>query len=539
MLLSPLFVLVTLVVGAAAVYGIARFWPRYVAGTAVAAAVLAILIWLILRSQLPLEFLLPASTVNPYWPRWGWRIDLVAWQLSGVVLVLVTAVLLVMGSDNLRSGGATTYGRERVRSGEGTLSLVLLLAAAALLTVWGATMPVYLIGWTLVVLIWLGLLWLDNGAALDVPRLKMPLMLYLIPILLLWLAVLLARTGILDISGWPNAAITAVLIAIAFQISAWPLHRWQRAVRFKSPLLDGLGQIMPAVVGFSLLARLAGVTGLAVGAVYLLALSGLLGLFAGIRQALIHWRSQSQMAPGITMAIIHLTLLIGLWTTGEVVASSVRTLALAGGMLFLAASIGNISRHRWWRLVALVVAQAALVGLPLTAGFVGLSSLYDTWLAGGSLLLVLVTALLHVPLVTAVTLYMLQDFDEENKEIDAAGTSISRWLGDMALLLTAVGLISLAGLTSLRAISILTWLAILLPPAAGILLYHYAGGKRDWQTAWHRAFSFDLPLRMVIEQIRDGLRWLNTAVGDALAILEGEGALLWLLAFLLLFWLVT
>jgi hypothetical protein len=355
----------------------------------------------------------------------------------------------------------------------------------------------------------------------------------------LWLAAstlpAAAAAAGLEMRGWPPLTTTYLLFAGLWQLGAFPLHLWRPLAARLLPPAAALAHTAPTVAGALLLARLETYGGSAAAFALPLTLAGLVGLLLAAARA---WTGQaegsaqaSSVAAALVLGQASLVLLADVWAGSEAVLAETRVLLLAGGILLLAAGRVAEDEHVAMRIGPLL-AVVALAGLPLTAGFAGRSALYETWLAQGRWLLALVTALLHVPLVAAAVLLVQKD---------AAATgerpSPATLVAAAGLLLPGLGLFTLQGLADA---GLLTWLAVLLPAAAGAALARVTGEPGPaWPPArlLRQAFALRLPLRPLTRIVRQGVGALGTALRAAILMLEGEGGMMWLLVLLVLVWL--
>jgi NADH:ubiquinone oxidoreductase subunit 2 (subunit N) len=238
---------------------------------------------------------------------------------------------------------------------------------------------------------------------------------------------------------------------------------------------------------------------------------------------------------GLAVAQASLVGLAGVWVGGAAVLSEGRVLLLAIPVLFLSASL-RVGR-RPWLAAGVVVAVVALAGLPPTAGFAGRVALYDRWLAEGQVALVLVMALLHAPLI-AVAARLLWNWLSAGEVVDSAGqSSMEGWrplLAGVALLLAALGLLTVSGV-AWGEVRLVSWLAVLLPVAAGVWLARWKAER------WMGNVTITRRPLALIARLADGLRQLisgaSATLREAAHILEGEGGLLWLLLLVVVFWL--
>ena len=200
-------------------------------------------------------------------------------------------------------------------------------------------------------------------------------------------------------------------------------------------------------------------------------------------------------------------------------------LLLAVGTLLLAARVAETGVLEK---VGPLLALAALAGFPFTAGFAGRAAVYDAWYAGGRGLLVLVTALLHVPFLAAALLLVWD-------RAPARANRRRQLVTGLTLLLPALGLLGISGLGNA---SIVAWLAILLPIESAVLLVYYLDETDTARQMVRDALSLPFDLRPFLRPVKSAARTLALSLHQAVALLEGERGLLWLLLILLFIWLV-
>ncbi len=523
---SPLWVFWILLIGAAVVTAVTYFQPRFVGRAAAAVMTLAWLAWWLLGRRLPIL----AVTTDPSSVFFSWQMDKMSWQLSGVWLLLVTAV-------------QTSGGGRRAASEESLIGLrcpplaALLLAATGLAPLLAGNLAALLAAALLLIGAWSAVLWLCVADIHDNPAQMRPQVVWLmLSLLFIWLGATMApESGVssLDMRGWPTAATSSVLTAAWLLLGAWPFHGWRPTEWDLPPELAALIHTAPALAGLTLLARLVQSSDVSLGYSLFLTAFGLLGLLVGVRRAWANF-SPAAAAAGLALAQVSLAALTIVWVGADVVVTEARVLALAAGLVFgvrgrrLKAADGAGKKPVWetylfW--IGPAAALGAMAGGPFLAGFAGRTGLYRVWVENGRFVLLLVAVLLHMLLVTAV-LWRFGDSPEFEDE-----TGDPRFQLAAGLLLTA-GLLSFSGLGGAP---LLIWLAVLVSLAGGGLLFYYGGEAVVYREALRRAFTVELPLDTPRQWLRDGGGWLETAVRDAAAILEGDGGLLWLLALLIAF----
>lgn len=114
----------------------------------------------------------------------------------------------------------------------------------------------------------------------------------------------------------------------------------------------------------------------------------------------------------------------------------------------------------------------------------------------------------------------------------AATVDPATWLRGLTLIPSVIGLISL-DLTGLDA-GVMTWAAIAIPVVAGVALGHFVPDMNAFGGLLREAAALPQPLVNAAARVRGASRFAADALADALAILEGENGLIWLLGLLLL-----
>jgi hypothetical protein len=527
----PLLMFWLLLASALVVTAVTYFRPRFrqetiAWETAVALIALVWLVWYWLGRQLPLS----SAAASPL--LLVWHLDEMGWMLSGVWLLLVTAVQVASGQGASGQVGKYASGQVGRLANLQTRKLAdlplanFLLAAAGLLPLLAGNLAALLLAVTLLIGVWSAALWLlEPSIRDDVTRLLPRAVWLMLSLLFIWLAAAFSPDlNSLNIVGWPRMAASAVLVAALLLLGYWPFHGWRLADWQLPGGMMALLYAAPALTGLAVLARL--VTGTDVGRGYslFLTLFGLLGVFMGVRRA---WGAESPAGLAAAVALVQANLagLALVWVGPDVAVGEARVLVLAVGLIFMGHGLTRINTDLGvLKRIGVWLALAGLSGLPLLAGFAGRAGLYAAWLGNGRFILVLVAGLLQMLLVTAVVL-------ASNKwQVASDRPAPIRPYSLIAFILLAAGLISFRGLAG---VSIGVWLALLLPFGGGLALASFVGEADELRQVIRRAFVVDLPLDEVKQMVRSFGSWLETAVQDAVTIWEGEGGLLWLLALLI------
>lgn len=481
-----------LLLGAATCVALLRFRPAWTWPTAVGLLGLGLLIWLVLRTQLPLQATFLGWSSSGILPDWTWRVDLPDWGMTLWVLLLGTAVAL------------RTFLQPEGTNRPTTPASLLLLVAASLSVIWSDGFTGLLAGTTLLLASWLVTLWLAGERGTG----------FLFKGAVLLVGLLLS---------WPIGSSRTALLGAALLLNIWPLPLWQPKNVTTGTAVTTLTPLIPPLAGGMLLIRLLPVAQLSPAISLLLTVLALVGFMHGLQLAWNRLHLPGYAVTALLLAQSHLLLLAAIWVGQPGVAAELRVLLLAGGALYLL--VTQPSTNRWLRLAVGGVALAALAGLPLTAGFASRAGLYAIWLADGRWALVLVLALLHVPLVMA-GVWLLRD------ETAVAAPSEPRawrnWLREGLPLLPALGLLSVSNIIWGN-VPLLAWAALLLAVAAGAVLPRLVGDAQQVRATLRQALGNERPFAAKLPSLKQVGLGVQTAVNDAADILDGDSGLLWLL----------
>ncbi|MCB8980431.1 MAG: hypothetical protein H6657_23720 [Ardenticatenaceae bacterium] len=481
-----------LLLGAAACVALLRFRPAWTWPTAVGLLGLVLLIWLVLRTQLPLEATFLSWSSSGFLPNWTWRVDRAAWGVTTWMLLLGTAVALRAFRQPDSANRPTTP------------ASLLLLIAASLSVIWSDSFTGLLAGMTLLLASWLATLWLAGERGTT----------FLVKGAALLVGILLS---------WPIGSSRTALLGAALLLNVWPLPLWQPKNVSSATAVATLAPLLPPLAGGMLLIRLLPVAQLSPAISLLLTVLALVGFMHGLQLAWNRLHLPSYAVTALLLAQGHLLLLAAIWVGEPGVAAELRVLLLAGGALYLLVS--QPSGNRWLRLVVGGIALAALAGLPLTAGFASRAGLYAIWLADGRWALVIVLALLHLPLMMA-GVWLLRG------ETAVAETTTTRswqdWLREGLPILPALGLLSVSNIIWGN-VPLLAWVAILLAAIVGALLPRFVGDAQQVRVTLRQALGNERPFAAKLPSLKQLGLGVQTAVNDAADILDGDSGLLWLL----------
>jgi hypothetical protein len=334
-----------------------------------------------------------------------------------------------------------------------------------------------------------------------------------------------------------------ITLAAVFRLGLFPLHL---GLPTETNVRQGLGTVMrllPAAVALELMGRLA-IFGFAEPVRPWLTVFGVGAVVVGALQL---WNT-SEPRQGLTYVVIAqsgLALLAGL--AGGAVALTAQTLALLGGGALLFLSSGFDDQQRWAGVFP-ILGGAALLGLPLTIGFVGANGLYgglletQNWLA---LIIVVIGQSLLAAGLWRVALWPTQPMEGARWERAAywAGLALpvlgmvllgatSQWLA-RALALPLVGLFGFTDISSLAPLII-----VLATLGLGVALWRFAEVLRTRaENAWEGLLAV-LRLDWLYRAVWGLFHLTSLLMLNVAGVLEGEGALLWMLAGAMLLWLL-
>lgn len=536
--LSPLLFLVYwLLLGLLAVALVAyrrTTWVWSAATWAAATGVcgVGLLIWLGQRLLLPLLVVLPRWSAMLPVPPWAWRMDGVTWELSGLLVGMVTAVCLALWHEQDDTPGLPIS--------------VLLLLLTGLATILANTLPSLMAGWLLLTGAWFAVLMMVNrGDVAGWSQRLRQMAWHLLTLFCLWLVGILVSLNGSDslvVGAGKPVVMTVILLTVLLQMGVWPFSGWRPPTAQLSLPLAWLLHTVPPLLGVVTLVQLVVINEAALDTSLGFTGVALLGSLVGVG---LLWRDldQPQQAVGwVALALAGLTFLVGLWGGVAALLSASYGLVLATGILFLL--VLRPLRRPWplwcygWRLAAPLLVLATVAGVPPLSGFVAQVQLYEGWLENGAGVLLLLGILLHLLLITAV--YQLirgGEADAQAEELLLARPDKV----DVAVGLLALGLVlngrwsALAQLTEVRW---LAWLTVLLTAVAAAALSRFLKQEQSVWFSWREMVPLTERLWWLLRQLGQAVRSGLAALQDALFILEGETGLLWLLALLLLFLLV-
>lgn len=509
---APYAALWLVLVVAAAISLVAGRRPRLLVAVTLVAPLLALSLWLSFHPDDPIP------TLNVFGRQWA--ISTAAWQLTGIVLLLMltAAVRSIMDRPIGRFAGQFAQSS--------------LLAAASLSLIWAADDRTRVMGLALFAAVWGGvaLLVARERESTEVDRLRFPWV-YLIAVFPLWLA------GVLPAGRFVFGLLAAtILIAGHRRENGRSDHGNPTLI-----MLDGLPLVVAgAVLVATLFAAMPSTPDIVIGTAI-----GLFLLFSGLIRV---WRQSPTPATRATgLALAGISLTAAVWAGQEALVAGIRLAVFVPLLPGLAASFpatsagdqpaddaaaARPSLMRWLTpgSLAVLIAYIVAAGLPLAVGFPVLASLYEAWRASGGWVLLIVVAMLWSLLLAALII--------SSRSLGNTGRADrDTWLRGAILLLPVIGLLSLNAIPS--NVSWLVWAVIGVTAIGGLIIGLFGSGIDSLAGALHEALTLPQPA----DRVMDGIRRVgNAAVGglaDALTILDGDYGLLWILGLiLLLIWII-
>lgn len=491
-----------------------------------------------LLSLLFLAFRLPSEATLSYWGPASLlplglvlAVDRLAWLFAAGILTVTLATLL--------TGVARPGGRRVVVRGA-----MLLMAFASVAAVFADNLITRVMAWAGLDLIYfLALVVLARSEGME-PQAVLNLSFNSIGTLLaLAAAMLISRESpalsLRDAALTPQSTVL-ITLAAAFRLGLFPLHLGLPA---EATIRQGLGTVLrliPAAVALETMARLA-VFGFAEAVQPWLTLFGAAAALAGAIQL---W-SMDDPRQGLTYVVIAysgVALLAGMTGGAQAslaLAAHSLTLLLGGALLFL--FNGHDEQHPRLTLFPLLGA-AALLGAPLTVGFVGWAGLYNGLLEARSWPTLVGVVLAHIILAGGLlrtTFWPGQLLEGEplvrtshlagllllaGASILAGGLTTSGWMDR-----PAAGLFGLSGWSSLAPLGF-----VAATSALGFGLWRFEAAIRERAEVAAGTLTAFIRLDRLYRLAWGVIRGASWMINTLAAILEGEGAVLWTLVAALL-----
>jgi formate hydrogenlyase subunit 3/multisubunit Na+/H+ antiporter MnhD subunit len=540
--LSPLTPLLFLVVGAGGLLLglLPRF--RYTGLIAVAAALGATVALLFMALGLPVS-----ATLSSWQPLdllgtgLTLTVDGLAW-LFGLGVLAVALSALVTGLA--RPGG------QRV----GTRFTMLLLTACGLISIFSDNLLTRVMAWAFLDLIYfLALLFLAEADGLA-PQAVLNLAFNSIGTLLaVGAAMLISRTSpalLLSDAAQTSQSTLLITLAAVFRLGLFPLHL---GLPTEINIRQGLGSLLrlvPAAVALETLSRLA-VYGFDDSVRLWLTVFGVAAALLGAAQL---W-SVADPRRGMAYVIIAqsgVALLAGLWGGAQAaLALAATAIAMLLGCALIFLSNGHDSQRPWGSLPS-ALGAAALLGLPLTVGFLGVGQLYSSLLAAGGWAWLLLALVLIAQSVLAAGLFYTVFW--HGQPVVGEPALVAAYWGGLslpAILLVATAVLGgvVAGALSLPEVGLLGFNGPLSLIALGLVAVTGVAGFALWrfQDVVRGGSSVVLGASLASLARLDWLyrvvwavvRGTGNGIATLAAVLEGEGAILWALVAGALVWLLV
>lgn len=503
---APYIVIWVILMAAAGACLFARSRPRLLDAVALFSPLAAIALWFIFRPE-------PALRAVTFAGR-SLALSATGWQLSGIVLLGLLAGLVYVTLNPQPTRPATWP------------ALALALAATTLSVVWSADDRTRLLSLALFLSMWAVAVWLarspEEPAPGDVLR---SLLRPGAGLFLIWLA------------GITPARMMLTTLAAAIYLGVWSLGNRRPAGQRVDAVFSAVLGVFPLVAGGAVLSSVMDAAVLSPLVIAFATALGLLSLVVGLLRA---WGQTPQgVGSALGMGLAGLALTTAAWAGEDPLVAAVRLAAFAPIVLAMLTPVSRDQPYPWpdstrttrpriaLDMMFLAVVYLALAGAPLTVGFVALSRLYDAWQFSGGYVLLAVTVVI-LSLWLAVIYLTGRDF--LSSSYLAIGRA--RWLRVLVLLVPVVGLVNPA--YDVPAGGALVWVALALPLAAGILLGRFVPGLDGLGGLLRESADVRLPSGGIVSRLREASHAAAEAIADALAILDGEYGLLWLLGLLLL-----
>jgi formate hydrogenlyase subunit 3/multisubunit Na+/H+ antiporter MnhD subunit len=506
--------------------------PRF-ERTDVVAIVAALLALVSLGLFAPLKALPAATTLSAWGPPallplgLSLLVDPLSW-LFGMGILTITLVTLLTGVA--RPGGRRLFVR----------GAMLLLAFAGLAAVFSDNLLTIIIAWAGLDLIYfLVLVSLGQSEGVELQAVLNLAFNVAGTLLAAGAALLISRES--PSLSLREAALTSnstllITLAAVFRLGLFPLHL---ALPAEANIRQGLGTVLrliPAAVALAVMARLASF-GFTPTAQLWLTVFALGAALVGAAQL---WTIEDPRL-GITYFVIAesgVVLLVGLWAGALALTAQSVALMLGGTLIFLACGHDPL---RPWLSALPVVGVLAVLGAPFTAGWGGAASLLQALIDGGHWLVL--AGLVVAQAILAAGLFHTVFWPGELTE-DTPGV-LAVYLGGMALPAAGVVLAGWPGAAWMRTAlgsgtpSAGAWGLgmVVVTVAIGLIVWRFETVARGSASMAVGALSALFRLDWLYRLVWSGIHLLETLVFNVAAVLEGEGAVLWVLAAIVLLWL--
>jgi len=399
------------------------------------------------------------------------------------------------------------------------------------------------------------------SAAAHAPETRWAMGLSLVGAICLGLVVLVGPQD----GGAPSALAAGIgLAAIVLRLLPWPFPGWPLPFAQRYTLLDRLHSfLVPALLGAHLCSQLApwvwraelGTDGSQWVAV---ARGSVLAVWAAAALLISAFKAWSAREPGV---LISCTTLYGvaLILLGSALDLPATWLQLLGAGVVLNVCALSVSwtmcpyldaddSRTWWRVAPVGVAMLSLAGLPITIGFGGQAALYSALVSQGRWLALLALIVAEAGMLGAL-LRVLLDVECVLPDLSAATEPLTvphrhpwqRGLAYSAGAALALGILLLGILPSLLGAPGLgqwfgvlggaAWAALLLPVAGGVLVYREQERITGWMEDWAPMAERLLDVRWLYRGIERVVRVVGDIVWNGSLVVEGTGYMAWVTLF--------
>ena len=531
MITSTLLVIILLFLTVSLIVTVIAAWRkvRITFELALAFVAIGLFLWLLLGFDLPHSLTLWQWAARGENIRWSLLVDTLTWRFGLYLLLLCIATLLI-ARPQLKPGAQESKFSTGQRS---ALPILLFLLLTGLLAILADNLVAMASSWTILVISWFVLFWIGGRPIIQVRRALTLGGTLIFGVGFLWLAETAlpgSISGNSDGQDWSEPAIIWASMAAMVYLGAVPFQWWRSIIQTGklSTSTTALIQLVPAIVGGSLLARIAGFETTNTGYLLFMTGLGLIGYLVGISVAWMHLGKPRKSLAGLILAEASMVMLVGLWASPSAVVAQVGVFTLAMASFYMISE-----KPQWLFNWPIIVPVAAIAGMPMTVGLTGVVGLYGSWLDHNLLALTLVAAFLNVPLIAVA----LRAWRSEEPIIHTAPFDrFQPFLERGGLVLLSLGLLTLPDFPQ-TGNDVLILLSILLAGAGGIALAWFTAHTSLAHADLKDAFRINLPRDRAKKIIGQFLAGITLIVRETISILEGEGGMIWVVVLIIVMWL--
>jgi len=238
------------------------------------------------------------------------------------------------------------------------------------------------------------------------------------------------------------------------------------------------------------------------------------------------------------MAESGLVLLAGLWGGMLPLTAQALALMLGGAVIFLSS---GYEVPRPWLSIAPVLGVVSVLGAPLTAGWMGAGGIFQVLISSGNW--PVLVGVVAADVILAAGLFRVALCPGELAENTAV--ALGAYLGGLILPVGVLVAVGWPGAGWIRASigagtpapGLWAGIAVLVTVAVGLGLWRFEALARGPANVAVEALSALFRLDWLYRLVWSGFHFLAAVVFNIAAVLEGEGAVLWALAAIMLLWL--